>query len=38
MAMGVITRWRIGDSLLVTVPAIAYLVINAYLFMAFIKP
>lgn len=37
MAMGVITRWRIGDRLWVTLPAIAYLMINAYLFLAFLK-
>ena len=38
MAMGVITRWRIRDRLWVTLPAIAYLVINAYLVMAFLNP
>lgn len=38
MAIGVIIRWRIGDRLWVTLPAIAYLVMNAYLFMAFLKP
>ena len=36
MVMGVITRLKIGDHLLVTLPAIAYLLLNAYLLAAFL--
>ncbi len=38
MAMGVVTRRRIGDSLRATSPALAFMVINAFLFAAFLKP
>ncbi len=38
MAMGVFTRWRIGDCLWVTLPAIGYLVLNAFLTVVFLKP
>ncbi len=38
MAMGVVTRRRIGDSLRATSPTLAFMVINAFLFAAFLKP
>lgn len=37
MAAGVITRLLIGDRLLVTLPAIAYMLLNAYLLVAFLR-
>jgi len=38
MLLGVITRFRIGDGLLVSLPAIGYMVINTYLFFALFMP
>ena len=37
MAMGVATRVRVGDRWRETAPAMAYLVLNAYLFLALLK-
>jgi hypothetical protein len=36
MLLGVLTRIKVGDGLLVTLPAIAYLMLNAYLLVALI--
>jgi hypothetical protein len=36
MLLGVITRIRVGDGLLVSLPAVAYLMLNAYLLVALI--
>lgn len=37
MTLGVYTRIKIGDRIVPTLPAIAYLLLNAYLIVAFLK-